>query len=1046
MGEYVGIGVRVLLLLLAASNAYNIRMYAIRIYGNVIHEFDPWFNYRATDYLANNGWKKFFTWFDHRAWYPLGRPVGTTIYPGMQIVSVLIWRILNEWLGYEMSLNDVCVYVPVWFGVCATMLLGWLTYECSRSVNAAVAATLIMAVIPAHLMRSVGGGYDNESVAMTAMCLTFGLWCRSLRNDDAWPIGALAGFAYVFMVAAWGGFIFVLNMIGAHCALLILFGRYNSSLHKAYSLWYIIGTLGATRVPVVGLSPLRSLEQLAPGALFLGMQLLEFCEQIRKRKKLNFVKAWTLRFQVFGGAGIISFFIGLWLLSKGYFGPLSARVRGLFVKHTRTGNPLVDSVAEHQPASSNAYWHYLHYTMYAAPIGMMLIIFFKRSNGALFITLYGCFAYFFSSKMVRLIIFLGPVASALAGVALGTIVETTTPLLVDALFGGFGGALSTAKDKTTTNADTTEDKASGNNKNNKKSTSTPLSNNKIDENEDKKRTTKAARKPPSVTSAKAKSDNTMIAKILKSCQSAFIPIHKNYKQISTFINALIGTILNICSSPRLRIIRTVIAAALLAAAVHYYKQFSDYAWSLAEGMSQPSIMFRAHLRDGTPVMVDDYREAYWWLRDNTPHDARVMAWWDYGYQISGIANRTTIADGNTWNHEHIATLGRCLTSPEKQAHRIVRHLADYVLVWTGGGGDDLAKSPHMARIGNSVFRDMCGDDPTCSRFGFIDRHGTPTPMMAESLLYKLHSHNQRPGVRVDPNLFREVHTSRFNKVRIYKVLQVSKKSKAWNKDPKNRICDVPGSWYCVGQYPPALKPLIERRINFAQLEDFNKQRDAHHDEYVKSYMERMDGRHSSTTSKRGSKKKLDEPRPFFDVPWEADDEDGSAAAAAKKAKAEAKKKEKEAAAAAKENEQATANEEQIDVSSESVEDPPTEDEDDDEDFEEYDHEEAAREAEQAAQEALRMRQAEWPQWSNSEDTTQMWALISQDRLETIEQWISYAPSVVKMRAADGRGPLWWAYEYDRPEIIDLLISKGADAEATDALGMKPKELAPQDEF
>jgi dolichyl-diphosphooligosaccharide---protein glycosyltransferase len=23
-------------------------------------------------------------------------------------------------------------------------------------------------------------------------------------------------------------------------------------------------------------------------------------------------------------------------------------------------------------------------------------------------------------------------------------------------------------------------------------------------------------------------------------------------------------------------------------------------------------------------------------------------------------------------------------------------------VWTGGGGDDLAKSPHMARIGNSV--------------------------------------------------------------------------------------------------------------------------------------------------------------------------------------------------------------------------------------------------------------------------------------------------------------------------------------------------------
>ena len=45
-----------------------------------------------------------------------------------------------------------------------------------------------------------------------------------------------------------------------------------------------------------------------------------------------------------------------------YFGPLSARIRGLFVRHTRTGNPLVDSVAEHQPASADAcvppHWTY----------------------------------------------------------------------------------------------------------------------------------------------------------------------------------------------------------------------------------------------------------------------------------------------------------------------------------------------------------------------------------------------------------------------------------------------------------------------------------------------------------------------------------------------------------------------------------------------------------------------------------------------------------------------------------------------------------------
>ena len=42
-------------------------------------------------------------------------------------------------------------------------------------------------------------------------------------------------------------------------------------------------------------------------------------------------------------------------------------------------------------------------------------------------------------------------------------------------------------------------------------------------------------------------------------------------------------------------------------------------------------------------------EAYYWLRKNTPLDAKVMSWWDYGYQMSEMANRTTIVDNNTWS-------------------------------------------------------------------------------------------------------------------------------------------------------------------------------------------------------------------------------------------------------------------------------------------------------------------------------------------------------------------------------------------------------------
>ena len=56
----------------------------------------------------------------------------------------------------------------------------------------------------------------------------------------------------------------------------------------------------------------------------------------------------------------------------------------------------------------------------------------------------------------------------------------------------------------------------------------------------------------------------------------------------------------------------------------------------------------------TRNILDDFREAYYWLRQNTAEDATVMSWWDYGYQIAGMANRTTLVDNNTWNNSHIA--------------------------------------------------------------------------------------------------------------------------------------------------------------------------------------------------------------------------------------------------------------------------------------------------------------------------------------------------------------------------------------------------------
>ena len=202
------------------------------------------------------------------------------------------------------------------------------------------------------------------------------------------------------------------------------------------------------QVPVVNTTPLRSLEQMGPLLVFVGfqarnsfgaqfirrnsarnsrrnsvqvsdghrlpLQALEYVEVQRRKKNLGWLGVLKLRIQLAAVVGALLFGVAAVLYPTGYFGPISSRIRSLFVKHTRTGNPLVDSVAEHQPASAQAYKQYLSKVYDIAPWGFVFS-FLNLSDANTFVILYAIVAYYFSSKMARLVILLGPVSSALGG-------------------------------------------------------------------------------------------------------------------------------------------------------------------------------------------------------------------------------------------------------------------------------------------------------------------------------------------------------------------------------------------------------------------------------------------------------------------------------------------------------------------------------------------------------------------------------------------------------------------------------------------------------
>ena len=725
--------------------AYVFRIQAIKKYGTIIHEFDPYFQYRAAHHLLTQGWRKFFTWYDYRSWYPFGRSVGTTTYPGLQLTAVTLHGI-RKWLGgrWIMSLNDICCYIPVWFGVLSTFLLAGVTFECSRSWSSAVISALIFSILPAHLIRTIGGGFDNEAISIGAMLSIFYFWIRSLRESKySFWFGICTGLSYAYMAAVWGGFIFVHNMLSLHAVVVLLNdwyrGIYDNRVFQAYSLYFLIGTALAVCVPPVGYMPFKSMEQISGLIVWLGMIALHYSEQERVNKGIPLLSRrgvyLRLKYLSTFAIGVSTVFGGL--LFKDHWLPMSPRVRSLILVHKKTGNSLVDSVAEHQPGSTEAFLRYLHHTYYLAPFGLLISFFHPFRPSSFIVLLYGV-THFFARKMFRLLILSSIPHAILSGTILGLIMDC----FLDDLFSLLHQASTISDLRAIT-----------------------------------KKTQKKGKKKSVHPRAPYRINLTYWKEKWRS------PLGCMFRVILLFL--------------------------FLSPGMSQAKSFFFQAKEMRDRLSHTSLLFE-YVRGNQTVLIDDYRDSYTFLRTRTPEDSRILAWWDYGYHITGMGNRTSLADGNTWNYEHIALIGRCLTSSVSVSHSIIRHLADYVLIWTGGGADDLAKIPWMARIGNSVYKDICPQDPTCKSYGFSPQreiHGgieyVPKTAMKNSLVYQLYMAGRQPGVGPDPNFFFEVYRSKYGLVRIYKVLKVCQASKDWVANPENRICKTFGGRSCQGQYPPA---------------------------------------------------------------------------------------------------------------------------------------------------------------------------------------------------------------------------------------------------
>jgi dolichyl-diphosphooligosaccharide---protein glycosyltransferase len=568
-------------LALAFSSALIMRFYPTK-YGYYLNEFDPYFDYRATKFIVDNGLDAYWQWHDTMSWYPEGRDVPGTSQTVLHITAAYLYQAF----GGGISLLDFTIAFPAVMGA-LTVIAVFALVRVLGGTTAGMFAALLMAFSPAIIQRGNLGWFKSEPLGLFFGILAMYLFISAIKHKEikyAIAKAVAGGLILGLANGAWGGIQYFSIPISLFFIALPFF-RKDLTIPMYVAIAFTIFTLiTAAAFPRPGISFVLGLPGLAmiAGTIFLAIAF--FVKKISKPMVQTRNVALMLIAFVAVGIGFI--------LAGTYVSP-SFRYLNAINPFIGSIDPLVESVAEHFTPTVADYFTDFSVLLMFAGLGGWLA-FRRRNDTAIFALLIGITGVYVSATFARLLVFASVGIIVLAGLGL---YEVTRSIMA-------------YREATTTPATTGPRITAA--------------------TREERRKLEFARRSHS-TSGQIVKISYVIVMIMMLSIPMFYPTNANW-----------------------------VSSADVPAAI-------------------------ANGGTGYRIQSEDWTDAMDWLSKNTEPNAVIASWWDYGYWITTLGNRTSLADNATLNHTRIQTIGKMFISDEESGMKIAEDLkADYILVYVVG--------------------------------------------------------------------------------------------------------------------------------------------------------------------------------------------------------------------------------------------------------------------------------------------------------------------------------------------------------------------------